>query len=263
MKNIYLSLSLIIGALSIMMVAPRAEADRGLEIALEAERRDAGWGDESVTLRMVLQDRRGQTRERDLRLLLLEKPGNEGDQTLTIFDAPADMQGTIFLSHAKVGEDDALWLYLPALKRVKRISSANKTGAFFGSEFAYEDIAAPEVGKFTYRYETAEPCGDSHCFVVARFPAYPNSGYSKLLTWYDQMTYRPLRIDYYDHDGVLLKRLSLQAYRLHKDKFWRPHRLVMDNHKTGKTTILNYSDYTFGKGLSDRDFNPSSLKSIR
>ncbi len=263
MSAVYLIGGLVVYFLSAMPVEVRAETNRGRDIAVESARRDAGWGDESVTLIMQLQDRRGQLRERDLRLLLLEKPGDEGDKTLTIFDAPPDMQGTIFLSHAEVGADDALWLYLPALKRVKRISSANKTGAFFGSEFAYEDIAAPEVGKFTYSYDGEEPCGDSQCYRVARFPAYPHSGYSKLLTWYDQTTYRPRQIDYYDHDQAVMKRLNLRDYKLHHDKFWRPHQLVMENHKTGKTTILTYRDYVFGQGLSDRDFNPNTLKSIR
>ncbi len=76
---------------------------------------------------------------------------DDGDKSLFVFDEPRDVQGTAFLIHAHREDADDQWLYLPALKRVKRISSANRSGSFMGSEFAYEDMTAQEVEKFTYR----------------------------------------------------------------------------------------------------------------
>ncbi len=242
--------------------ASDAEA-RGLAIAQEAERRDAGWRDSTVKAVMLLKDRRGQTRERSLRMWMLEKPGNAGDKTLTIFDTPPDMKGTIFLAHAVAGRDDNLWLYLPSLKRVKRISSSNKTGAFFGSEFAYEDIAAQEIGKFTYRYLGDKPCGGLTCYVVERRPAYANSGYSALVTFFGSKEYRVQRIEYMDRKGRQMKVLSLSGYRVYAGRYWRPARLLMENLKTGKSTVLTYSDYSFGTGLSDADFDPGRLRDIQ
>ena len=236
---------------------------RGLAIVQESERRDTGWRDSTVAVTMILQDRRGQKRERQLRLSMLEKPGNAGDRTLTIFDSPPDLAGTLFLSHAVVGGDDNLWLYLPSLKRVKRISSSNKTGAFFGSEFSYEDISAPEIGKFTYDYVGQKPCGRLTCFVVERFPAYQNSGYSKLVTWFDTQEYRPQRIDYIDRGGQFLKVLTLSGYKRYSGKFWRPQTLTMSNNKTGKTTVLRYGTYRFATGLNDAYFSQGNLRNIR
>lgn len=244
------------------LAASDAEA-RGLAIAQEAERRDAGWRDSRVQATMLLKDRRGQTRERSLRVWMLEKPGNAGDKTLTIFDSPPDMKGTIFLAHAVAGRDDNLWLYLPSLKRVKRISSSNKTGAFFGSEFAYEDIAAQEIGKFTYRYLGDRPCGSLTCFVVERRPAYANSGYSALVTFFDTSEYRVQRIEYMDRKGKLMKVLTLSGYRAYAGRHWRPTKLLMENLKTGKSTVLTYSGYRFGTGLSDADFDPGRLRDIQ
>ncbi len=243
-----------------------AESDgaaRGLAIAQEAERRDAGWRDSTVALTMILQDRRGQMRERRMRLSMLEKPGNAGDKTLTIFDSPPDMAGTLFLSHAVVGADDNLWLYLPSLKRVKRISSSNKTGAYFGSEFAYEDIAAQEVGKFTYNYVGNKPCGRLTCFVVERYPAYRNSGYRALVTYFDTTEYRPQRIEYIDRGGRPLKVLTFSGYKRYAGQFWRAQTMTMQNRKTGKTTILRYGNYTFGSGLSDAYFSQGNLRNIQ
>src|SRR3546814_6855851 len=100
---------------------------------------------------MVLANKEGETSTRELRIQTLEVPAREeGDKSLIIFDHPRDIEGTAFLSFTKILEPDDQWLYLPALKRVKRISSANKSGPFVGSEFAYKDMLSQEVDKYDY-----------------------------------------------------------------------------------------------------------------
>ena len=238
-------------------------AARGLAIAREAEKRDLGWGDSQVALTMILQDRKGNTRQRKLRILAFEVPGESGgDKSITIFDTPADLKGTILLTHARLQDDDQ-WLYLPSLKRVKRISSSNKTGAFFGSEFAYEDISAPEIGKFRYNFVGQNPCGRLTCFVVERTPTYRNSGYSKQVTYYDTSAYRPQQIDYYDRKGKLMKVLTFSGYKKYAGKFWRAATYTMKNLKTGKTTVLKYGGWKFRTGLGTAYFDKANLRNIR
>lgn len=240
------------------------DKDKGEAIAREADRRDQGYGDSKAVLVMILQDRQGNTRERRLRIQSLEVPNEkEGDKSLVIFEEPRDIKGTALLSHAHIIEPDDQWLYLPALKRVKRISSINKSGSFVGSEFAYEDITGQELGKYGYKWLRDEACDDLECFVVERRPLYENSGYSRLVTWYDKAEYRIQRVDYYDLKGEFLKTLTFGGYRQYLDKFWRPHLLVMNNAQTGKTTRLKYENYEFQTGLSDSDFTQSSLKRVR
>ena len=124
---------------------------KGLLIATESERRDNGFGDHSSDMTMTLRNQHGDEVTRYLRINTLEVVG-DGDKSLTIFDRPADIKGTALLTFShKKGPDDQ-WLYLPALKRVKRISSGNKSGAFMGSEFAYEDLSSQEVEKYTYKF---------------------------------------------------------------------------------------------------------------
>ena len=133
-----------------MQLTPEAS---GLAIAQEASRRNEGYGDTTVKLVMELRSADGRTRERVLTWKTLEaaQPG-EGDKSLTIFHEPRDIAGTGFLSHTHVSGEDDQWLYLPSLKRVKRIASSNKSGSFVGSEFSYEDLLSDEVEKFTYRW---------------------------------------------------------------------------------------------------------------
>ena len=125
--------------------------EKGLAIAIEADRRDQGFGDNAANMTMTLRNKQGQQTSRSLRTRTLEQ-ADDGDKSLIIFDDPGDVKGTAFLSFThKQGADDQ-WLYLPALKRVKRIASGNKSGPFMGSEFAYEDISSQEVEKYGWKY---------------------------------------------------------------------------------------------------------------
>ncbi len=111
--------------------------ERGRAIAEEADRQDLGWHDNMANMRMLLRNRHGQTSTRELRRHALEITAvGLGDRSLIIFETPRDIKGTALLSHTKILDADDQWLYLPALKRVKRISSKNKSGPFVGSEFA-------------------------------------------------------------------------------------------------------------------------------
>ncbi|MEO0613377.1 MAG: outer membrane lipoprotein-sorting protein, partial [Pseudomonadota bacterium] len=112
------------------------EAQKGYDISARSDRTDTGFGDSKVSARMVLRNAAGQETERELSFSTLEKTDETvGDKSLVIFESPRDVEGTALLSHAKILDPDNQWLFLPALKRVKRISSANKSGAFVGSEF--------------------------------------------------------------------------------------------------------------------------------
>lgn len=263
-----LAAPLVAAALALLAAAPpvlgATPQEQGLEIAKESDRRDLGFGDSFAVLKMILSNRHGQKSTRELRIQTLEvSDPDQGDKTLTIFDRPRDIEGTAFLSFTKILDPDDQWLYLPALKRVKRISSANKSGPFVGSEFAYEDLLSFEVAKYDYRWLRNEPCGELTCFVVERFPLYENSGYTRQTVWIDQQEYRIMRTEFFDRKESLLKTLVMSDYKQYLGQYWRAHRLVMENHQTGKATELHFDQYEFRKGLNDTNFNPNRLKRLR
>jgi len=238
--------------------------ERGFEIAARSDRSDRGFSDSVVDLKMILRNKAGQETSRSLRLSTLEiQNENSGDKSLIVFDSPADIEGTALLSHAKILDPDDQWLYLPSLKRVKRISSVNKSGPFVGSEFAFEDFTALELQKYKYNLVRVEQCGEYTCDVIERTPRYEHSGYARQLAWIDQKVYQLRKIEFYDRRGDLLKTLVLDQYRQYQGAYWRPHHLDMVNHKTGKQTELVYSNYAFKTGLSDRDFVKGALKRLR
>lgn len=230
---------------------------RGLEIASEARRRDRGWQSSVVDLRMILRNAHGQTSERRMRSASLEVPG-DGDRTLVTFAEPADVRGTAVLTYSHPLQTDDQWLYLPSVRRVKRIASSSKAGPFMGSEFAFEDLASQEVERYTWDYVAEERLDSLEAFVVDRDPVDPLSGYARQRVWYERQTYRPLRIDYYDRRNALLKTLTYEAYQRYGE-YWRARRLQMVNHRTGKSTVVEFGEYRLHAGLRAAEFDPARL----
>jgi outer membrane lipoprotein-sorting protein len=232
---------------------------RGLELALQAKDKSRGWVDMQVQMTMLLRDAMGRETTRELRVTSKETV-NDGDKNLYVFESPGDIRGSAFLSYSHITKDDEQWLYLPALKRVKRIASASRAGAFMGSEFAYEDLSSFEVEKYRHRYLGDESCQGGVCHIVEQIPVDHNSGYAKRQVWQDQQHSRIWKIDYYDQKGQLLKTLVSSDFSLYLGKHWRPKKVAMQNHQTGKSTSLVYHAYRFNTGIMDRDFHKSALQ---
>ncbi len=258
-KTVYFAL---ITSLFAQLALAQDAAQKGYQIAEQRKNKDIGWVSTESENRMILRDAQGKQVVRQLRTKALEV-ADDGDKSLTIFDQPADVSGTAFLTFSHVHQPDEQWLYMPALRRVKRISSNNKSGAFMGSEFAYEDLSSFELAKFNFTWLRDETLNGQQAFVVQAVPTDRYSGYTSMISWIDQAEYRVLKTEYYDRKGALLKTATMTDYQLHQDKFWRAHRIDMVNHQTGKSTTLSIDSIRFDTGLTDADFNKNSLKRAR
>lgn len=236
--------------------------DKGLALAKEMDAHDQGWVDQTADMQMILRNKHGDEARREMRSRTLEIQG-DGDKALTIFDAPKDVKGTAFLSFTHALKSDDQWLYLPALKRVKRISSRNKSGPFMGSEFAYEDLTSQEVAKYKYKWLRDETVNGHDGFVIERYPQYAKSGYTRQIAWVDKSIWRPVKLEFYDRKNSLLKTLTFHDYKEYLPGIWRPARMEMVNHQTGKSTTLSWANYAFKTGLTERDFDRNSLKRAR
>ncbi len=236
--------------------------EKGLAIIKEVDRRDTGWQDSQAKLTMILKNRHGDEHSRKLKMKIMEVKG-DGDKSLSIFNSPRDIKGTAFLSFTHALDPDEQWLYLPAIKRVKRISSRNKSGPYLGSEFAFEDLSSFEVAKYDYKYIKDEIYDGIDSFVIEAYPQYEHSGYTKLVLWIDKDRYILLKTDYYDRKNSLLKTQTFHGYKQYLDQYWRPDEMRMVNHINGKSTILLWQEYQFKKGLTKRSFDKNALKRAR
>ena len=260
-KAVIASLLLAFAAIPFTASAETPE-EKGMAIAVEADKRDTGFADQTANMVMELRNAQGDVSKRNIRIKTLEVIG-DGDKSLSIFDKPADVKGTAFLTYSHAIKPDEQWLYLPALKRVKRINSKNKSGPVMGSEFAYEDLASQEIEKYSYKYIRDEQIDGVDFFVIERYPAYKHSGYTRQVVWVNKDRYVGEKIEFYDRKNELLKTLINSDYNQYLDQYWRPDSMLMENHQTGKSTLLTWENYKFKTGLSDKDFSRNSLKRAR
>lgn len=237
--------------------------NKGEEIAKKYDEAYTGWNNYTTTSVMTLTNQHGQKSQRKLKGKNLEQMV-DGDKSMIIFQTPNDVKGTAVLTFThKEGSDDQ-WLYLPSIKRVKRIASNNKSGPFVGSEFAYEDLSSQEIEKYSYEYIKSETINGDNCEVVLRDPVDVKSGYKFMHVWYNtDKNYRIEKIVFFDRKGSKFKTLLYKDYKLYLDKYYHAGVLEMANHQSKKSTSIEFTNYTFNVDLDDTDFNQAKLKNVR
>lgn len=250
------------GVMMPLTVSAQTPEEVGLQIAKDSRERDRGFDNFSAQQQMILRNKHGQESLRQLRVKVLEDE-SDGNKTLFVFDEPRDVKGTAFLIHSFKDKADNQWIYLPALKRVKRISSSNRSGSFMGSEFAYEDMTPQEVEKYSYKFIGEQPCGEWTCTIVEQVPTDKKSGYRRQLFWRDKEELRIVKVEYFDRKDVHFKTLDLDDFQQYLGEYWRAGTMDMVNHVTGKSTTLTWSDYQFRTELNERDFTKTGLKRVR
>lgn len=250
----------------LMVTAAWAETpeEKGYRIALEADKQGDGYVDSVSKMKMILINKKGQETVREMKSKDIEGVNGSGGKGLTVFLSPKDQKGTALLNHAHADKDDDQWLYLPALKRVKKIASKNKSGPFLGSEFSFEDIGgSSSIDKNDYKWVGDEVINGRDCYILESYPKDKNSGYTKQVAWIDKEDYRAYKVEYYDRKHSHLKTMTISEYKKYLDKFWRPGNMYMENHQTRKKTRILMTDTQFGVGLTDKEFTKNSLSRAR
>ncbi len=228
------------------------------ELSKKSDATTDGFISSKSDMTMILINANNQKTVRKMKSVVLE--GKNGDKSLMEFLTPADVKGTKMLTHEHIDSDDDQWLYLPALKRAKRIASSNKSGSFMGSEFSYEDTANSSWEKFTYDKTLEDVVLDSvKCYKGTRYPTDENSGYTKQITWIDKTTYLVKKIEYFDRKSELLKTAIFTDWKK-IDGVYLMGRIHMTNHQNKKQTILKWTNRQIKVALQDKDFTKRKLK---
>ena len=235
---------------------------RGLEIAIQMREANEGFVGETAQMKMILIDAYENETTREMVGQTLEVPG-DGDKSLMIFNSPRDVAGTKMLTWSKREGDDDQWLYLPSLRRTRRISSNNRMSSFMGSEFSFEDLGSQEVERYEFDYIESKVYNDEPVYVLERVPK-DRSGYSKMLTYVSKEKLSPLRIDYFDRREELLKTATFSNFRQYTvgddgKKMWRSNRIHMKNVQTQKESIFEWEQRELGVSHPERAFTQAAL----
>ncbi len=242
--------------------AGESDEEKGGGIFTTMDRMDEGYHDATVNMGMVLINAAGEDSRREMLFHAFEVK-DDGDKTIIVFKHPRDIKGTGLLTYEHIDREDDQWLYLPALKRVKRIASKNKSGSFVGSEFSYEDISSNEPEKYDYKYLREDDHEGTAVWMVERYPKDPNSGYTKIISWVDQSNHQIIKQEFFDRKNSLLKIQTVTGLTLHLENYWRPSEILMVNQQTRKKTILSFTDWKFQQGLKESFFTKRSLERQR
>jgi hypothetical protein len=236
--------------------------EKGLRIAKESEKRNNGFIGEVSDLEMILIDAYGSKITRKMQGKVLEI-ADDGDKSLNIFLNPKDVKGTKMLTWSHKNKDDKQWLYLPSLKRVKKISSKNKSSSFMGSEFSYEDLGSQEVEKYSFKFiKDGKSKGGEAVHFIERIPK-SKSGYSKQVVQISKDHLNAVYIEYFDRKGELLKVADVQDFKSYKVKgksIYRASMIHMKNVQTKKESIFKWNNRKLGVKLKSNQFSKRAMK---
>ncbi len=267
------TLALLLGTPAPWAATSRAEAGsvagdalpRGPEVVRRVNARDDGQR-LSQTLIMQLVDSRGSVRERRTRNL--RKDFDDGRRSLIFFETPKNVKDTGFLTfdYPAPDREDDLWLYLPALRKVRRIATADRGGSFVGTDFSYEDIKlGTRLSAHDYAWKTLgrEPCDELSCILIEGSAVDDETadelGYARLKAWVDPEIWMVRRAEFWDEHGRPLKQVRVGEIR-RVDGRWTPHRLEALNHRSGHRTIFRIEDPDYEVELPDDLFTRRSLR---
>lgn len=229
----------------------------GLAIAKKMEKTNEGFVGEESEMELILIDAKGTRVTRVLKGMTKEVSG-DGDKSISIFLNPRDVKGTKMLTHShKVGDDDQ-WLFLPSLRKVKRISSRSKSSSFMASEFSYEDLGSQEIDKYNFKLLKKIKGG----WILERIPK-EKSGYSKMKTYISKKYMSAVKVEYYDRKNELLKVAKFsdwKKYKVGKKTLWRASKIHMKNVQTKKESIFTWKKRKIGVNHANRLFRKSALK---
>ena len=230
----------------------------GRDIAVLLDERPNG-NDRTMEMIMTLINRRGQTRVREM--ISYSKDYGKDTKTLFFFREPADVKGVGFLTwdYSLASREDDKWLYLPALRKEKRISGSSKNDSFMGSDLTYDDMGKRSVDDDTHTLLREEQYEGHPCWVIESVPKDKNHNYSKIISWVSKDALVKVRGEFYDRQRKLLKKLEATDVR-QQSGFWVVFKTEVENVQDSHKTVFELKNVKFDTGLSDSFFQVATLK---
>ena len=268
-KGIYLFFSLYftamggVGISSAEEAAPLVKALTGTEIIQKSRDLTYKIQDQKnkVTLYLIEKDGSKKKIEASRYWKNYRAQGGLDSKMLLITDFPPDSRGISFLiwDYSEENKTDDLWLYLPALRMVRRISAQDQNDAFLGSDLTFGDMGQRRLDEDDHKLLREEGYLGTDTYVVESVPKEKVSIYSKKISWISKDNWTVLKTDYYDRNGKLLKRQTIEWQTLDNLNVWKKTEII--NVQNGHRTIFEVSDLHVNGGLLDDDFTERSLKS--
>jgi len=229
----------------------------GRDVMVKVDNRDDGDTRQS-TLKMVLINKAGESRVREIRSC--QKDYGKDTKAMMTFIIPADVKGTGYLSWEfdDTETEDNRWLYMPALRKIRRISGSSNDDYFMGSDFTYDDMGDRNVDEDDHKILGTELLEGQSCYKLESIPLDENENYRKKILWVRQDIFMIIKVEYYNEPGLLK---ILQVTDIEKiDDVWMAKKMVMENFQENHKTILTFDNIVVNEPVEDNQFRPATLK---
>ncbi len=263
-RNVFraVALSLAVGWMLGGVAGAQETADKGTDIMTKvAENRRLAGSEAIVEMRIV--NEKGEERVRKLKMATKLSEDGKTEKRIYRFMEPEDVEGTGVLVFDHEAKADDIWIYLPALRKTRRVVSSERTQSFMGSEFTYGDLNIPVLTEYSYKYLGEEDQGGERCYKIEVTPK-PGTkdGYQRKVYWISKKSYAVRRGLYYDGSGGLLKELLTQDVRLldADHQRWRTTRMEMINKQNGRRSVFVTRQVAFKPDTKDEFFTTRYLE---
>ncbi|MDD2387089.1 MAG: outer membrane lipoprotein-sorting protein [Bacteroidales bacterium] len=215
-----------------------------------------------MTSTLKIYDNKGNVRVRQVSNIT-KKFGNVR-KTMMKFLSPADVRGTAMLIFDYEDKDDDMWVYLPSMKKTRRIVSSQKASSFMGSEFSNSDMSSPNMDDFTYKLLGTETVDGKVCHKIESTCKTTEIAsvekFVKKITYIDKNNFLPYKTDFYDKDNKLIKTSSMSDYRKQTDGKHMAFNMTAVNHKNGRKSEIIIDEYKRGTDAAENYFSTSNLE---
>ena len=247
-------------ALGILLIANVAKGQQtAYDIMLKVDERPDGDTRKS-TMTMELINKRGSKRVRTMHSY--SQDYGKDKKTIMFFEQPADVKGTGFLTwdYNDDSKTDDRWLYLPAMKKTRRISGTSaKKEYFMGSDFTYDDMGNRDVNADIHQLLREESFNGQTCWVIESIPKENDGMYSKNISWIRKDNYMAVKVEYYDLQGSFVKLLEVNEIKK-VDGFWAATEMIMTNHQRNHKTILRLESIAYNVPINKSVFTVNALE---
>lgn len=252
----------VIGLVTVIIAQTAYAQLSGRDIMLKVDERGEVKTEYNKT-KMTLINKKGKTRVRDVVRYEKSYDGEKGidSKSLIFFEYPSDIRGTGLLlwSYVDVGKEDDRWLYLPALKKIRRIAGESKNDYFMGTDFTYDDMGGRNVDDDTHKLLGKEILDGVECYKIESVPVDKDDQYSKKIAWVIPDKWITAKVEFYDKNEKLQKALTISDIRK-VDKIWTPHLLFMDNLRKKHQTKIEIIEVRFNSEMKDQIFTTTTLQ---
>lgn len=241
------------------------ENEKAVDIMSRAQEQMRIDGIEAVS-RLLIINPKGKIRERKIAMVSRLFDNGDTEKRLIRFLAPADVKGTGMLTYDYIDKDDDIWLYLPSLRKTRRIYSSEKAGNFMGSEFTYGDMTIFSLNEFNFRHQPAEIVNGTECYVIEQTPINSDIeegyGFAKKIVYIGKDNNVIRKAVYYDLDGDLWKELIAEDIRLvdeEKNKY-RIFRMLITNMQNNRKSEMIIDQLQMNSNIKDEYFTSRYLE---